>query len=163
LIVVPETADGLCRGIGEAHRRYTRRVNFREAWRGHLWQGRFASFVMDEPHLLAATRYVERKAVKAGLVDEAKAWPWSSAAAHVAGRGDAVAEGAWLLERTAAWICTWQEYLREGDEHGLAIVMRRHENTGRPLGDSGFVKRLTVLLGRNLLPAKPGPKRKPMR
>jgi len=49
LIVVPETADGLRGGVGEAHRRYSRRINFREGWRGHLWQGRFASFVMDQP------------------------------------------------------------------------------------------------------------------
>ena len=161
--MVPETADGLWRGIGEAHRRYTRRVNFREGWRGHLWQGRFASFVMDEPHLLAATRHVERNPVKAGLVDLAQAWPWSSAAAHVAGRGDVVAEGAWLQERTAGWICTWQEYMRQEDEDGLAIAMRRHENTGRPLADSSFVKRVGALLGRSLLPEKPGPKRKPER
>lgn len=47
LIAVPESADGLRRAIGEAHRRYTRRMNFREGWRGHLWQGRFASWVCD--------------------------------------------------------------------------------------------------------------------
>jgi putative transposase len=40
LIVVPESEEGLYRAIGEAHRRYTRHVNFREGWRGHLWQGR---------------------------------------------------------------------------------------------------------------------------
>jgi putative transposase len=33
--------------IGETRRRYTRRFSFREKWRGYLWQGRFASFVMD--------------------------------------------------------------------------------------------------------------------
>jgi len=49
LIAVPESEDGLARAIGEAHRRYTRRINFREKWRGYLWQGRFGSFVMDEP------------------------------------------------------------------------------------------------------------------
>ena len=59
LIVVPQSAESLRRAIGEAHRRYTRRINFREGWRGHLWQGRFASFVMDEDHLLTAARYVE--------------------------------------------------------------------------------------------------------
>lgn len=58
LIAVPESADGLRRAIGEAHRRYTRRVNFREGWRGHLWQGRFASCPMDEPHLLTAASYI---------------------------------------------------------------------------------------------------------
>jgi putative transposase len=47
LIAVPGSEDGLRRAIGEAHRRYTRHVNFREGWRGHLWQGRFASFPAD--------------------------------------------------------------------------------------------------------------------
>jgi putative transposase len=47
LIAVPETKDALNLAIGEAHRRYTRRINFREGWRGHLWQGRFSSFVKD--------------------------------------------------------------------------------------------------------------------
>ena len=67
LIVVPQSAGSLRRAIGEAHRRYARRINFREGWRGHLWQGRFASFVMDEDHLLTAARYVELNPVR-GLV-----------------------------------------------------------------------------------------------
>jgi putative transposase len=53
LIAVPETAQGLARAVGEAHRRYTRRVNFREGWRGYLWQGRFASYPMDGSYTLA--------------------------------------------------------------------------------------------------------------
>ena len=73
LIAVPKTEDGLRRAIGEAHRRYTRRINFREQWRGYLWQGRFASFIMDEPYLLAAARYVELNPVRAKLVDRARA------------------------------------------------------------------------------------------
>jgi REP-associated tyrosine transposase len=48
LIAVPETKDGLNLAMGEAHRRYTRRINFREGWRGHLWQGRFSSFILEE-------------------------------------------------------------------------------------------------------------------
>ncbi|WP_199192702.1 transposase [Allosphingosinicella deserti] len=43
LILVPETADGLRAALAEAHRRYTRHVNFREGFRGYLFQGRFAS------------------------------------------------------------------------------------------------------------------------
>ena len=160
LIVVPETADGLARGIGEAHRRYTRRVNSREGWRGHLWQGRFASFVIDEPYLLAATRYVERNPAKAGLVKRAEDWPWCSAGAHVAGRGDAAAEGDWLTERIAGWACTWRQYLRQPDGADVAAAMRRCESTGRPLGDEPFVQRLGSRLGRDLLPKKRGPKGK---
>lgn len=57
LIAVPDKKDSLHPAIGEAHRRYTRMINFREGWRGHLSQGRFASYVMDERYLLACARY----------------------------------------------------------------------------------------------------------
>jgi len=39
LVAVPDTEAGLARAIGEAHRRYTRRVNFRENWRGSTAAG----------------------------------------------------------------------------------------------------------------------------
>ena len=62
IIATPRAADGLRRAIGETHRRYTRRVNFREGWRGYLWQGRFSSVVLDAvsyTHLtLPTTPYV---------------------------------------------------------------------------------------------------------
>jgi len=58
LIAVPRTEEGMRKAIGEAHRRYARMINFREGWRGYLWQGRFSSFVMDERYLLAAVRYI---------------------------------------------------------------------------------------------------------
>lgn len=159
LIVVPDSEDGLSRGVGEAHRRYTRRVNFREGWRGHLWQGRFASVVMDDRYLVAATRYVERNPVKAGLVERAEDWPWSSARAHCEGRGDAIAEGQWLSELTAGWLCTWSEYLCDADEADLAIRLRQLENTGRPLGDESFVNRVGGVIGRDIAKKKPGPAR----
>jgi len=43
LIAVPESTESLRNAIGEAHRRYARMINFRENWRGYLWQGRFGS------------------------------------------------------------------------------------------------------------------------
>jgi putative transposase len=158
LIVVPDSETALCRAVGEAHRRYTGRINFREGWRGHLWQGRFASFVMDEPHLLAAARTVERNPVKAKLVRRAEDWPWSSAAAHVSGMADELADSDWLEHRIAAWVCDRREYLADDDDHRTGQVLRRHENTGRPLGDLNFLRRASRVLGRDLLPKKPGPK-----
>ena len=68
LILVPADESGLRAALADAHRRYSRRVNFREGWRGYLWQGRFASVAMDEAHLLACARYVELNPVRAGLV-----------------------------------------------------------------------------------------------
>ena len=55
-----DPAAGLRAALSEAHRRYTRQVNFREGWRGYLGQGRFASVAMDEPYLLAARQALAR-------------------------------------------------------------------------------------------------------
>ncbi len=157
LIAVPKTEDGLRRAIGEAHRRYTRRINFREKWRGYLWQGRFASFIMDEPYLLAAARYVELNPVRAKLVDRAREWPWSSAKAHLSGRDDRLVKVAPLL----AMVGDWKAFLRSALPEEELRDLREHGRTGRPLGSSAFLDRLESLVGRVLKPQKPGPKPKP--
>ena len=91
LIACPETAEGLGRALGAAHRRWANHVNTRSGWRGHLFDGRFASVPMDEDHLIAAIRYVALNPVRAKLVVQAEDWPWSSARAHLAGLDDALA------------------------------------------------------------------------
>ena len=68
LILVPQAEDGLRATLAEAHRRTTSRINFREGWRGHLFQARFASYPMDDAHLMVAVRYVENNSVAAGMV-----------------------------------------------------------------------------------------------
>jgi putative transposase len=78
LIVIPETETSLAKGIGEAHKAYTRRINFRQATRGYLFQGRFASCPLDERHLFAAVRYALRNPVRAGLVADPADYPWST-------------------------------------------------------------------------------------
>jgi putative transposase len=100
-VLLPATGKALARAVSEIHQRYTRRINFRQGWRGHLWQGRFASFVMSEAHLMGAARYVERNPVMAGLVERAEDWRWSSAAAHCGAEGDSPAECDWLIDRMA--------------------------------------------------------------
>ena len=46
---------------------------------GHVWQGRFKSFIVQQDdHLLMAMRYVEGNPVRAGMVTSAREWPWSS-------------------------------------------------------------------------------------
>jgi putative transposase len=68
-------AGCLRRALSEAHRRYSRMVNFRQGWRGYLWQGRFASCPLDEAHALAAARHVELNPVRSRLVARAADWP----------------------------------------------------------------------------------------
>jgi len=157
LIVVPESEEGLCRAIGEAHRRYTRHVNFREGWRGHLWQGRFASFVMEEVYLRAAVRYVEMNPVRARLVREPGRYRWSSVKAHLTGQDDGLVKVKPLLECYG----DWRKVLgrAEGTDEALE-ELRRHERTGRVLGSEGFVAKVARLVGREVRPGRPGRPRK---
>ena len=154
LILRPKDEDGLRAALGEAHRRYTRHVNFREGWRGYLWQGRFASFPMDEPYLMACARYVETNPVRAKLVRRARDWRWSSARAHLAGRDDGLVTVAPLL----ALVSDWSGYLSAKQGEGADDALRRSERTGRPLGSAAFIRRLERKLDRPLAKQKPGPK-----
>ena len=130
-------------------------VIFREGWRGHLWQGRFASFVLDEPYLLTAARYIELNPVRAGLVEAPSRYRWSSAAAHVHGRDNApVTVG-------PEFAPNWRAFLaRVVREENIKLV-RAPESTGRPLGEEAFMTTLEQDLGRILRRQRPGPKARP--
>ena len=118
--------------------------------------GKVFLFVMDERYLLAAARYVELNPVRARLVEKPERYPWSSAAAHVKGVDEALVKVAPLL----GLVNDWRSLLQSGMTDHEAVLIRRHERTGRPLGEAGFVSRLESRLGRVLHPLKPGRKRK---
>jgi putative transposase len=99
---------------------------------------------------------VELNPVRAKLCRVPWRWRWSSAAAHVAGRDDGLVRVAPLLER----VKDWREYLTEPLEAEEEQLWRRHERTGRPLGEPAFLDRIERLLGRIVRPAKRGPKPK---
>ena len=78
------------------------------AWRetagtGHVYQGRFKAFpVSCDTHFLRLCRYVERNALRAGMVTRAEDWPWSSLAQRN-GRRAPVLLGDWPVARPADW------------------------------------------------------------
>jgi putative transposase len=154
IVAVPDSKDGLSRLFRCVHRHYSRRINFRENWKGHLWQERFHSFVMDERHLLATVRYTELNPVRARLCQRAEDWPWSSARAHLIGCDDVVTDVQPMLDRIGDWRC----YLAAGASDSELEDIRRSSTTGRPAGDASFVAKLEALTGRELKKRKPGPK-----
>lgn len=157
LVMVPETASGLARAVGEAHRRYTLRINHWKGWRGYLWQGRFALFPMDEKYLLAAVRYVELNPVRAELAKTAWEYPWSSAQAHARGADDMLVKVGPMLNIAG----NWQEYLGQESTDMAMNAIRNHSRTGRPLGSAAFIEVLERKLKRLLKRQKPGPMRSP--
>ena len=157
LIAVPETKDSLNLAIGEAHRRYTRRINFHKGWRGHLWPGRFSSFIMEETYLLACARYVELNPVRANLVKKPEDWRWSSAKAHMKRKDDILVKTRPVLEIVNK---PWKKFLASDVQEFEMELFRKHERTGRPLGEASFIEKMELLLDRRLKLRKPGPKKK---
>ena len=157
MVLVPDDEKGLQVAVGEAHRRYTRMVNFREGWKGHLWQGRFSSFVMDEKYLIACTRYVELNPVRAGLVKSPADWKWSSAKAHIKRSNDGFVN---ILPLTDIIDEPWEDFLGRDIDIQKIESLKKHERTGRPAGDDNFIETLENQLDRKLKPGKPGPKKK---
>ncbi len=121
-IACPSDKTGLSKASAETHRRYTRMINFREGWRGYLWQGRFASFPMDQSYLLAVARYVELNPVRAGMVSHAGEYPWSSVRTHLAGQDDDLVQGRPWLDLVSDW-----EALLKSRDSGCYEAFRLHQ------------------------------------
>ena len=158
MLAVPDDPDNLRSAIGEAHRRYTRAINARNNWHGHLWQERFSSFPLDEPYLLAAAHHVELNPVRVGITADPISYPWSSAKSHVLGLDDELVKVKPLLNM----VPDWKTFLLVGiDERDKEYqLIRKHEKTGRPLGEIEFVRKVEMTCNRVLCKQKPGPKRK---
>jgi putative transposase len=131
MIATPARPENLAQAVAATHVRYTRHINSREGWTGYLWQGRFASFPMDEDHLRQCVRYVGLNPVRAGLTKHAIDWPWSSVRAHIERRADPLLTPTPLAERFGDDMA--EAFAMDIDDAALR-QMRRASSTGRPLG-----------------------------
>jgi putative transposase len=152
LVAVPDAPDSLAELFRNAHRSYTRRINSREGWCGHLWQERFHSCAMDERHLMAAVRYIELNPVRAQLCSAPADWPWSSVHAHLQGADDALTSAGPMLER----VSSWHHYLATTDSDEQLKTLRHKIRSGRPAGDKRFIEQLERMTGLTLSKDKPG-------
>ncbi len=122
-IAVPETKESLKSCFSETHVKYTRRINFREGWRGHLWQGRFGSSVLNDIYMITCARYIERNPVRAKVVKLPWIYNWSSAAYHVGDKAmDPLVKGDHILRER---IVDWKSFLLEQDEDRFLKSIRR--------------------------------------
>ncbi len=112
---------------------------------GPLYQGRFKAFpVQADDHFLIVCRYVERNALRAGLVERAEDWPWCSLQRPpYAAREPDVPLGSWPLERPADWL-TW---VNQPQTAGELEALRASVARGRPFGTAAWVERSAQRLG----------------
>ncbi|MGH8104187.1 MAG: transposase [bacterium] len=79
LVLWPHKGGDLGRWLQWLMTTQVRRHHLRHRSSGHLWQGRFKAFpIQEDEHLLTVLRYVEANPPRAGLVSRAQDWEWSS-------------------------------------------------------------------------------------
>ena len=103
---------------------------------------------------------MELNPVRAGMVETASEWKWSSAAAHCGVAAPAI----WLDLQlwSKRWTAeAWVEYLSAGESAAEVAALRQFTHTGRPLGSAAFVADLEQSTFRLLAPRKKGRRLKP--
>ncbi len=156
LVAVPGRNDSFSVLFRRLHGRYAQYYNARTGRTGHLWQNRYFACPLGEDHLWTAMVYVERNPVRAGIVERAADYRWSSAVAHLTGQD---ATGMldmewWRRERPVDWEQLVNAASPESDR-----VFRRCTYAGRPFGSQEFVNELSERFGRYWIRGRPKKKR----
>ena len=152
LLAVPEKEDSLAKAVGEAHRQYTRMINFRENVRGFLFQGRFSSCpVYTDQHLFTTVRYIEQNPVKAKIVKHPWEYRWSSAGFHC---GETCCDPLVKPSSLFSNIIDWKDFLSKTDDKEM--VLEEKTRTGRPFGPDHFYAVVERVTGINPMPGMPG-------
>ena len=112
---------------------------------GHLYQGRFKSFpVQEDEHLLMLMRYVESNALRPGMVKRAQDWPWSSFHVRRTPRHElAPLLAEWPVKRPANWTRLVNEPQTTAERDAIKLHIKRN----RPLGKTEWVQKTAKRLG----------------
>ncbi len=145
-ITVPKEELDLAKVFKTVHMKYAHYTNKQRKVKGHLWQGRFYSCVLDEAHLYRAIRYVENNPVRAKITQDAWKYKWSSASDHAGDRDKGPIK---LTSYKTVKLTEWRSYLRENDPD-IIDEIRLKTNRGLVVGTDKFVKALEKRLNRSL-------------
>ena len=108
---------------------------------GHVWQGRFRAFaIQEDDHLLTVLRYIERNPVRAGLVQRAEDWRWSSASRIAVGM-PTLDPGP--VPRPEGWL----QHVNEPQTEAEAARLRLSVQRGRPFGGTRWMTETAQRLG----------------
>ena len=160
LIAVPRVKTSMVRGVGLAHRHYSRLQNVRHGWTGHLWANRFYSSALDGDHLWEAVRYVECNPVRAGLAARAEDRVWLSCRenAGLVGSSGPLAPNRPFPGHIG--VRDWARWVNCGPRESVIEELRVNTITGRPSESREFVERMEQSVSRSLTRPRMGRPRK---
>ena len=144
LLAIPQEGS-LAKAMQGINLSYTLWFNRKYKRVGHLWQGRFKSFpVENDLYLLSCGRYIERNPLRAGIVGKPGDYPWSSFQSHAKGLLDGITDrhgiiseqfGSGASEAYREFVCE----NREREEEDL-----REKMTSGVIGSSSFQKKIRL-------------------
>ena len=143
LLLQPERGGELIKFMQWLMTSHVRRYHRHYGTSGHVWQGRYKSFIVQEDdHLLTVARYVEGNPVRAGFVKSARNWNWSS---HRERIGRNVCK---MLSELPVPSCgDWTEYVDTAMTSSEVERLRRSVNRQAPFGKDDWVQKLCDDLG----------------
>ena len=161
LLLTPTTNTGLPQMMQAVGRRYVRLFNDTHGRSGTLWEGRYRSTLIEsERYLLTCMAYIDLNPVRAGLVNQARDYPWSSHGHHIGLQQDKLitphalfwALGNTPFAREAAYAQMVRAGLRIEDQEKLTEATVK----GWALGNAGFLSNLKHRTKRRAIRAKAG-------
>ncbi|HUG93794.1 MAG TPA: transposase [Planctomycetaceae bacterium] len=143
LVLWPRKDGDLSRWMQWLLTAHVRRYHRHYGGSGHVWQGRFKAFpIQQDEHLLSVLRYVERNALRARLVRRAEGWPWGSLAEWGRRVPDSFLHPG-PVPRGRDWLAWVNRAQTEADVRAVRHCITR----GTPYGEERWVKRTALRLG----------------
>lgn len=135
LVVWPRRDGDLTAWMNHLMNRHVKAYKRRWSSVGHIWQGRFKAFPIEQDHhLLTVLRYVERNPVAASLVGRAEQWRWSSAYLRAVGRSSE------LCVSPVELPSDWLNQISGDAPDGVRDQLARHTHLQVPFGSSAWTK-----------------------
>lgn len=161
LLATPATAEALPRMMQAVGRSYVRYFNDRHGRSGTLWEGRYRSTLIEtDRYLLACMAYIDLNPVRAGMVAQPLAWPWSSHAHYLGQRSDKLVTPHalyWALGNTPfAREAAYAELVQAGITGAEQAALTDATLRGWALGGADFVAELQKKSPRRVTKARPG-------
>lgn len=143
LVLWPRANGDLSRWMQWLMTSHVRRYHRTHGGSGHVWQGRFKAFPIEQDeHLLTVLRYTERNALRANLVQRAEAWLWSSLAWRPTGRRPEM-----LSDGPVTYPRNWLVSVNAPATAAESAALRRSIERGAPFGGDDWTKRTARRLG----------------
>jgi putative transposase len=151
LVLWPHADGDLSRWMQWLMTSHVRRYHRHYDSSGHVWQGRFKAFPIEQDeHLATVLRYVERNPLRANLVERAEDWKWSSLAWRRYGAGEAVAAAkrpAMLAKWPISCPRDWVGRVNAPQTPAEVQAIQHSIHRGAPFGEQQWKERVAEQLG----------------